>query len=264
MVKGRILYQGPVNQLTTYFRSFNYICPSNYNPADFIMFLSKKTSLRELEEKGVVMSTPPEGLMAEIDGWSRSSRREGGELSSSKSNNSSSGSGRGGSVSSVSSVSSVIGNSSSKWAGWSLESISLKLKGDYNIINTTTHSNTTHTTNTTTITTTTEKGCQSSFSKQFSLLTIRELQRIKRDKMALIGRFGVTIFLNLLFGLIFYQSANQDDSDPSNFSSHIGAVTMVLISSMFGAAQPVMLQFPFERPIFLRENSTGTCKQIDR
>ena len=33
---------------------------------------------------------------------------------------------------------------------------------------------------------------------------------------------------------------------------------MVSISSMFGMAQPVMLAFPFERPLFLREYSTGT------
>mmetsp|Transcript_91 Transcript_91/g.126 ORF Transcript_91/g.126 Transcript_91/m.126 type:complete len:211 (-) Transcript_91:175-807(-) len=33
---------------------------------------------------------------------------------------------------------------------------------------------------------------------------------------------------------------------------------MMLILSMFGSAQPTMLQFPFERPMFLREYSTGT------
>jgi hypothetical protein len=33
---------------------------------------------------------------------------------------------------------------------------------------------------------------------------------------------------------------------------------MVTISSMFGAAQPTLLAFPEQRPIFLREYSTGT------
>ena len=33
---------------------------------------------------------------------------------------------------------------------------------------------------------------------------------------------------------------------------------MVTISSMFGAAQPTLLAFPSQRPIFLREYSTGT------
>jgi hypothetical protein len=39
---------------------------------------------------------------------------------------------------------------------------------------------------------------------------------------------------------------------------------MVLISGMFGQAQPVMLSFPYERPMFMREYSTGTCKYLLR
>jgi hypothetical protein len=33
---------------------------------------------------------------------------------------------------------------------------------------------------------------------------------------------------------------------------------MVTIAAMMGAAQPIMISFPFERPMFLREYSTGT------
>ncbi len=93
---------------------------------------------------------------------------------------------------------------------------------------------------------------------QLYYLSLRESRNIKRDVGALIGRFGVTIFLNLLFGLIWLDAGNQDDGDRTNFQAHFGAVTMVTISSMFGSAQPVMLLFPFERPMFLREYSTGT------
>jgi len=96
------------------------------------------------------------------------------------------------------------------------------------------------------------------FMKQLMWLSWRETQSITRDVAALVGRFGVTIFLNLLFGLIFYNAGGGDDSDRTNFNSHFGAVTMILIASMFGAAQPVMLLFPFERPMFMREYSTGT------
>ena len=96
------------------------------------------------------------------------------------------------------------------------------------------------------------------FFQQLSWLSYREMQSIFRDVGALIGRFGVTIFLNLLFGLIFYNAGGRDDSDRTNFNSHFGAITMVTIASMFGAAQPVMLMFPFERPMFMREYSTGT------
>jgi ABC-type multidrug transport system ATPase subunit len=98
----------------------------------------------------------------------------------------------------------------------------------------------------------------SSFWKQLKWLSYREALNTKRDIGAIIGRFGVTSFLSLLFGMIFLGSGNKDDANPTNFSSHFGSMTMVTISSMFGAAQPIMLTFPFERPMFLREYSTGT------
>jgi ABC-type multidrug transport system permease subunit len=69
---------------------------------------------------------------------------------------------------------------------------------------------------------------------------------------------GITVFLNLLFGLIFRNAGNRDDTQEGFFYDHFGALTMVTISSMFGAAQPTLLAFPEQRPIFLREYSTGT------
>lgn len=99
---------------------------------------------------------------------------------------------------------------------------------------------------------------ESSFLKQLGALTYRELVNTKRDTAALIGRFGVTLILSLLFGLIFLDAGRRDNADYTNFTSHFGAITMIMISSMFGAAQPVMLSFPYERPMFLREYSTGT------
>ncbi len=101
---------------------------------------------------------------------------------------------------------------------------------------------------------------ESSFTKQLFALAKREVVNTYRDVAALIGRFGVTIVLNLLFGLIFLNAGGRDNGDSTNFNSHFGAMTMILISGMFGSAQPVMLSFPFERPMFLREYSTGTCK----
>ena len=103
---------------------------------------------------------------------------------------------------------------------------------------------------------------QSTFTEQLSWLLHREMKRVVRDKPALIGRFGVTIFLNTLFGLLFYGAGSGDDSDPQTFQDHFGALVMVAISSMFGAAQPALLAFPVERPIFLREYSAGTYSSI--
>jgi ABC-type multidrug transport system ATPase subunit len=103
---------------------------------------------------------------------------------------------------------------------------------------------------------------EASFTKQMYALTKREVVNSYRDVAALVGRFGVTIILHLLYGLIFLNAGDGDNGDPTEFNSHLGAVTMVVISSMFGCAQPVMLSFPYERPMFLREYSTGTCKLV--
>lgn len=97
-----------------------------------------------------------------------------------------------------------------------------------------------------------------SFLTQVHQLVKREIQGNLRDTAALGGRFGVTIFLNILFGLIFQNSAGRDDANMENLNSHFGALVMATIGSMFGTAQPVMLSFPLERPIFLREYATGT------
>lgn len=178
MKNGRILYQGPVDETTSYFSKLGYECPANYNPSDYVMFISQSESLEMLENKQVFMKCDPkfmsdsqvEHLKSEI----------------------------------------VLESKASTWI-------------------------------------------------QLQWLLYRELLNTQRDIGALIGRFGVTIFLNLLYGLIFFNAAGKNDSDPTNFNSHFGAMSMIAISSMFGAAQPVMLLFPFERPMFLREYSTGTC-----
>ena len=103
---------------------------------------------------------------------------------------------------------------------------------------------------------------QSSFFKQMFELSWREMVATKRDTTALIVRFAVTILLNLLYGLIFLDAGGKDNGDQRDFSAHVGAVLMTMIGCMFGTAQPIMLAFPFERPMFLREVTTGTCKSL--
>lgn len=101
---------------------------------------------------------------------------------------------------------------------------------------------------------------QRSIGYQAYELLYREAVQNYRDTAALAGRFGVTIFLNLLYSLIFFQAAGKDNGKNENFNAHVGAVSMFMIFCLFGSAQSVMLSFPYERPMFLREYSTGTCK----
>lgn len=97
----------------------------------------------------------------------------------------------------------------------------------------------------------------SSSWRQMTLLAQREFRNLGRDKGALIGRFGITAFLNLLFGWIFFQAADPASSNYTT-QSHFGALTNIFISALFGASQPPLLTFPLERIVFLREYATGT------
>jgi len=181
---GRVFYQGPVTEVVSYLSQRNFQCPSNYNPSDYIMFVSQSTTNEELEKKDLFMKLN-KALVHDTD---------------------------------ASGVEDYTPD------------IILTVKA--------------------------------SFFKQLFWLLHRELLNMSRDKASLIARFGITIFLNVLFGLIFLNAGNKDDSNPTNFNSHFGALTMVTIASMFGPAQPVMLAFPFERPMFLREFATGTYGAI--
>ena len=101
---------------------------------------------------------------------------------------------------------------------------------------------------------------QSSFLKQTWYLLHRELVNSYRDIPALIGRFGVTIVLNLLFGLIYWQIGSRDISEAENFDGHVGALAILSLFSLLATGQSVILAFPFERPLIIREYSSGTCK----
>jgi ABC-2 type transporter len=92
---------------------------------------------------------------------------------------------------------------------------------------------------------------------QVTFLFSREIDNLQRDVTAVGARFGLTIFLSLLVGTIFYDVGESDSSVQSNLTSHFGAIVMVLLMSMFGTAQPALLSFPEERPVFLREYSTN-------
>ena len=92
---------------------------------------------------------------------------------------------------------------------------------------------------------------------QVSLLFQRELKNLRRDVTAVGARFGLTTFLGVLIGIIFYDVGSSDSSVSSNLQSHFGAMIMVLLMTMFGTAQPALLAFPDERPVFLREYSTN-------
>eukprot|EP00435_Cladocopium_sp_Y103_P048001 s455_g14.t1 len=100
-------------------------------------------------------------------------------------------------------------------------------------------------------------GAHAGFCTQLYALTKREFQNVWRDKAGLIASVMVPLILNVFFACIFFQVGDNTRSDWSA-QSHFGAVTQVAIGGMFGAAQPLLLKFPLDRGIFLREYATQT------
>jgi hypothetical protein len=92
---------------------------------------------------------------------------------------------------------------------------------------------------------------------ELRLLFRREFRNLVRDTTALGARFGITIFLGVLIGTIFLDVGNSDPAVQVNINSHFGALVIVMLTAMFGTAQPALLAFPEERPVFLREYSTN-------
>ena len=93
---------------------------------------------------------------------------------------------------------------------------------------------------------------RASFAAQYMELAVREGRMQKRDKRLIGMRFGSPLFLAVLIGGILF---NQGTSGISQ--SHVAAVTFLLIGSMMSSAQPLILTYPYERPVFIREYSGG-------
>lgn len=102
------------------------------------------------------------------------------------------------------------------------------------------------------------------FSAQLLQLSKREALYIWRNKPALIASIVAPAALNLLFAGIFAHTgdatnertkASCDTGEQVGYTTqaHFGSVAQVLIGGMFGAAQPLLLRFPLDRGIFLRE-----------
>jgi len=96
---------------------------------------------------------------------------------------------------------------------------------------------------------------------QLCCLILREFRVTVRDKVSLIMRFAVNGIMGILFACIF-QGVGGKDGEVGGMQSHFGAVCNIMIGTMFGSAQPLLLLFPFERPIFLREYAANMYGSI--
>lgn len=104
---------------------------------------------------------------------------------------------------------------------------------------------------------------------QLAVLVRREFRSYIRNKGILIARFGMSLFLAGLYTWLFAGSASDGDRQNTEknctpehfdqdgcstaFQAHFGTIVSLSIAAMMGAAQPILLTFPSERPVFLRE-----------
>eukprot|EP00941_MAST-03F_sp_MAST-3F-sp1_P002942 g2942.t1 len=112
------------------------------------------------------------------------------------------------------------------------------------------------------------------FFTEIRWLAYREMKTLQRDKIAMIAQIGTTLFLYTIISNIFYKAAAYEELGEKNIvgqgdnsivlaevlkftNSHFGIATFLVTSAMFGLAQPTLLSFPQERPIFLREYASG-------
>ncbi len=120
-----------------------------------------------------------------------------------------------------------------------------------------------------------EKIQHASTSQQFRILLSREVKNTMRNKQVLGMRFGAAVLMSVLFGGVFWmvgKASSLDSPNPtqSEILSYSGAVTFVCIQGMFANVQPILIAFPKEKHIFVREYSGGAysaniyflCKSI--
>eukprot|EP00934_Nitzschia_sp_Nitz4_P006073 Nitzschia sp. Nitz4//scaffold4_size323378//275040//277173//NITZ4_000707-RA/size323378-augustus-gene-0.60-mRNA-1//-1//CDS//3329553540//6063//frame0 len=189
--KGRVMYNGLVEDVADYFGDRGQPLPAKYNPADWIMNVAQTVPYDELDQNGFFQTDErdiPEPFTKEEEGKD--------ELG--------------------------LTVRTTKQVDGHIEDIR-----------------------------------QPGLPTQLSLLFTRELRNIYRDKTAMGARMGTTILLGILNGIIFWKVGATDSSVASNLTSHFGALVIVCMSAMMGSAQPALLAFPDERPVFLREYSTN-------
>lgn len=172
MNKGRVMYQGAVDDVPEYFRVRGNPLPPKYNPADWIMSVAQSIPVDELGEKGffpVDERDLPAPFTEKVEGKD--------ELGITLTEHH------------------VLGTFDERPVG---------------------------------------------LLTQISMLFSRELKNLKRDKAAVGARFGLTIFLSILVGVIFLDvgAASSDDPAVSKIIHSDESLTAALSITFFPSVDP--------------------------
>ena len=217
LAHGRVAYCGPVPAMGPHYAALGHPCPANYNPADHVMYILQTTSEADLLES---FNLGKPGCYADQ-----------GLLQNGNGNGNGNGQGNGDGDEAKSGGGGAGGGKGAAAATGAAAAADADDTGTESRV--------------------------SGFWTQTRWLMRREFRALVRDKASLGARFGMTAFLNLLFGLIFKGAGAANPSDLVGLQTHFGALVQVCIGSMFGSAQPTILTFPLEAPIYLREYAAG-------
>ena len=94
------------------------------------------------------------------------------------------------------------------------------------------------------------------FGSQFWELGKREWINFFRDWPAFRARLRIAVILIAIISFVYWQVGKLSSNTYIDVS-HIGSVTLLLVNSMFTNSQIQLLNFPMERPVFLKEYASG-------
>ncbi|CAK84182.1 unnamed protein product (macronuclear) [Paramecium tetraurelia] len=95
---------------------------------------------------------------------------------------------------------------------------------------------------------------QASLKQQVTQIFKRGIINVKRDRVLVKGRIIISVFLGLLIGGIFWDAANKPGFKGTQ--STTGGLFFLVISNFMQALNAVIIQFPAERDVFLREENS--------
>lgn len=257
---GRCFYEGSREQMVAQFAKAGYECPVGFNPADFAIFL--------------MQAEPPDRLQAAEQAWAEVHDEQG--LSAAN-------------VATAEGAATTVAPSGCGSAtAPERQVVSGASFSQPRELCRTPHRNSNPWRNTEEFPASLLVPVHKSFVRQLKQLVQRELRAAVRDRTTLIVRFCLSVVLATLFGLVF-QGVGRTviDSDRERRQQgfindrferlwnglsaedmlalrkrkldwHFNALVQVALVAMFSACQPVMLTFPLDRPVFLREVSSGT------
>jgi len=96
------------------------------------------------------------------------------------------------------------------------------------------------------------------FCRGLGTLVWRDFQNVKRNPLILRSRIIQTIILGLISGALFWRLSNDYSAQGLSvgFNSKNGAFFFLSVSAFMSSLSPIILTFPLEKGVFLKEQSS--------